>query len=123
MTTNEIRKRLQELGLSDLYGFKRELRTLPSVLSYDEVIYAMTSGLFEGSRWSVFVTDQRIILISSHIVSGVGVKYLNRSDVHDISVKRGFLFGSLAFLVGDTPIEIAHVAKRSIDLFVWALER
>ena len=123
MTPQEIRKRLQELGLSDLYGFKRELRTLPGLLTFDEVLYAMTSGITEGSRWSVFVTDARVIFISSHIVSGVGVKYIDRADVREITVKRGLLFGSISFIAGETPVMIDQVAKRSIDLFVWALER
>lgn len=124
MNKQDIKERLKELNLHDVYGYRMEIKALPQVLGLDEELYGITSGLYHGRRWLSAVTGETVYMISSSPVSSTEVKKFARNSVHNISSRKGLFFGKIIIeLADDDIIILEHVAKKSIDGFLWAVDR
>ncbi len=123
MTKEEIKDKLKELGVYNLYSYRLETRTLPQILHMDEQLYGVTSGVYEGRRWLAAVTGEHLYLIAVNPLSKTEVKLVKRSAVTQVKVKKGILFSSVSLEHDDGVIRLDHVSKASVSSFVWAVQR
>ena len=123
MSVREVRERMQELYVYDLYGFRTEAKVLASVLYPHEVVNCFATGIHEGKRKMLVVTVYRIIVISTAFASSPDIITIPREEIsHPMVVKR-FFFSSISFEVYSKEFLFTLVSQRVLDVFLWALEQ
>ncbi len=123
MEKRDITERLQELYIYDLYGFKRELKPLAMILNIDETINCMATGIFEGKRRLVCVTDYRVIIL---FVPAVGIPentIILRDGIIDYEASEKFFTSTFSFSTKNMNFKFKNTQRRIIDLFLWAMEQ
>ncbi len=123
MEKNDIILRLQELYIYDLYGFKKELKPLASLLYIDEKINFMATAIFDGKRRLVCITDYRIIILFIPIIGSAESTIVKRKAVVDYQAKEKFFTSWFSFNTKGQSFLFKNTQKRIIDLFLWAMEQ
>lgn len=123
MEKNDIIERLQELYIYDLYGFKRELKPLAMILNIDETINCMATGIIDGKRRLVCITDYRVIIL---FVPAVGIPentVIIRDAIIDYSATEKFFTSTFSFSTSEMTFSFKNTQRRIIDLFLWSMEQ
>ncbi len=118
----DIRERMQELYVYDLYGFRPEIKALARVLYPLETINCFATGIYQGRRRMLVVTHYRIIMVTVSIGSPAEIVTIRRDAVTHHSYHKRFFTSSLEFGTKDTHYELTMVSRRVLELFSWALE-
>lgn len=114
----EIKARLRELGLENEFGYRAESRRIPECLEQDETLRAITSGLREGRRWYVLLTENRILYLAKPTLADPRLVAINRSEVLNVEEKRGLFFGSLTIRTAQDTYTFTNVLKKSLPSFL-----
>ncbi len=117
-TLKELKARLSELGVEREYGYRRELRLLPEILKPDEELRAVTSGLHDGQRRLVVLTQRRLLVLQKPAVGKPNLLYVPREEVTAAEARRGLLFGVLTIHTSDRAFVFHNVAKKSLPPFL-----
>lgn len=111
----EIQNRCDELKREngdDRFFTGREIKMLPEVLSQDERLISLCSGLTQGSTWLIVLTDRRIVLLDKGMFWGMKEISIDLNKVNSITQKAGFFFAKIIIGDGSAGYEIDNVAKR-----------
>lgn len=119
----DIRKRMQELYVYDLYGFRTEIKALSSILYPFETINAFATGIYKGKRRMIVVTIYRIVVVSTGLASEPDVYELRREDITGYTIKKKFFVSSISVESGEETFEFKMVSRRVLDLFGWAIDQ
>lgn len=122
-SVKEIRERMQELYLYDLYGFRAENKVLASLLYPLEKINSIAVGLHEGRKKMVVVTYYRLIIIHAPIGREAEIEIFNREEITNASYNKRFFSSSILFEAKGRGYEFTMVSRRVVELFVWAVEQ
>ena len=123
MDRTELNGRLQELGLYSDYYYRKELRALTQVMGEYEKLNCLLTGVHEGNRKLVAVTDRRIIILFTALGGG-DVKMIRRESVKDWRFEKQFLFSTLTIeTAGDAILTFTNTQGKRRDLFRWAMEQ
>jgi hypothetical protein len=120
-TLDDIKQRLKELGDTDTFGTKKEIRYLPEILASDEMFQGLTSGLMDGNTWLIALTDRRIIFLDKGMIYGLKQKEVPLEKINSIEQKTGIMFGEIAIWDGASRMEIKNVMKKTVKPFVAAV--
>ncbi|MFO8064055.1 MAG: PH domain-containing protein [Spirochaetia bacterium] len=116
-TLHQIQARLKELGLQNDYGYRRETRLLPNVLEADEQLLAVTSGVLNGMRRLVVLTERRLLFVSKPTMGEPRLFAVPREDLVAVRGSKGLVFGSLSFETADGTYRLDNVLKKSMAQF------
>ena len=116
-----LASRLQELGIYNDYYYRLEVKTLEQVLSVDEVVNCVLTGLVDGSRRMVCITDSRIIIVSKHLTSNGDVLIIKRKAVTEYQFIKKFLFSKIVIKYSDKEILIRNTQGKIKKLFEYAM--
>ena len=94
MTRNELDDRLRELGIYSDFYYRKELKALTQVLGEYEKLNCLLTGVHEGNRKLVAVTDRRILILFTPFGGG-DMKVIRRESVKDWRFEKKFLFSTL----------------------------
>ena len=119
----EIRERLQELFLYDLYAFRSELKPLASLLYPLETINCVLAGFHEGRRKLLVVTYYRLIIITNTFGSPAQVTEIKRESVTHPSYVKRLCASSVSFEAEEQHYTFGFVSRRVLELFVWAVNQ
>ena len=119
----EIREQIRGLGWADTFGTKKEIKSLPEILSGDETVLGLTSGLMDGKTWLVVLTHKRVIFLDKGMIYGLKRAETPLNKINSIESKTGLIFGQIAIWDGAAKSTIKNVAKGSIGPFVKALNK
>lgn len=119
----EIKQRMQELYVYDLYGFRTETKALASVLYPYETINCFATGIHKGKRRMLVVTYYRIIIVSTAFGSPADIVSINREKIQNPVYLKRFFTSSISFEADGTKYEFAMVSRRVLEMFIWALEQ
>lgn len=122
-TVKEIRERMQELYVYDLYGFRTEIKTLAAILYPYETVNSFATGLHEGKRKLLVVTYYRIIIICTRFGTPPEILWFNREEISNPSFKKHFFTSSISFDIEGTHFLFSMVSRRVLELFVWAVNQ
>ena len=123
MQRSELDSRLRELGIYSDFYYRKELKALLSVLGPYEPINCLLTGVHEGNRKMVAVTDRRIIVLFTALGGG-DVKIIRRSSVKDWRFEKKFLFTTLTIETnGGAVFTFTNTQSRLQSLFTWAMEQ
>ena len=122
MTRNELDDRLRELGIYSDFYYRKELKALTQVLGEYERLNCLLTGVHEGNRKMVAVTDRRIIVLFTALGGG-DVKIIRRESVKTYRFNKKFLFSTLTIETnGGATFVFTNTQGKLKDLFDWAMK-
>ena len=123
MDRNDLEKRLRELGIYSDFYYRKELKALCEVLGEYERLNCLLTGVHEGNRKMVAVTDRRIIVLFTALGGG-DVKIIRRESVKTYRFNKKFLFSTLTIETnGGAAFTFTNTQGKLQDLFRWAMEQ
>ena len=117
----EIKERMQELYVYDLYGFRTESKALASVLYPYETINCFATGIHKGKRRMLVVTYYRIIIISTAFATPADIVSINRELILNPTYVKRFFTSSISFEADGSKYEFSMVSRRVLEMFIWAV--
>ena len=123
MVRQDLDNRLRELGIYSDFYYRKELKTLAQVLGDYERLNCLLTGVHEGNRKLVAVTDRRIIVLFTPFGGG-DMKVIQRGSVKDWRFEKKFLFSTLTIETnGGATFTFTNTQGKLRDLFRWAMEQ
>ena len=114
---------MQELYVYDLYGFRPEVKILSTVLYSYEIIYSFATGIYNGLRRMVVVTNYRALIIGSRMLGGSEIIKIPRKEVKSSSYTKKLIGSSIEFSTAENKYVFENVSRRVLELFEWALKQ
>ena len=122
-TLEEVQAQIKVLGEVDTFGTKKEIRYLPEILSNDETVLSLTSGLMDGNTWLIVCTERRVIFLDKGMIYGLKQRETPLEKINSVEQKTGMMFGSIGIWDGAAHMEIKNVMKKTVKPFVEAVNR
>ena len=122
MQRNDLDNRLRELGIYSDFYYRKELKALMQMLGEYERLNCLLTGVHEGNRKMVAVTDRRIIVLFTALGGG-DVKIIRRESVKDWRFEKKWLFSSLIIETkGGASFTFTNTQGKLRDLFDQAMK-
>ena len=123
MVRNDLNSRLQELGIYSDFYYRKELKALVQVLGDYERLNCLLTGVHEGNRKMLAVTDRRILILFTPFGGG-DMKVIRRESVKDWRFEKKLLFSTLTIETnGGASFTFTNTQGKLKDLFTWAMEQ
>ena len=123
MTRNDLDSRLRELGIYSDFYYRKELKALAQMLGEYERLNCLLTGVHEGNRKMVAVTDRRIIVLFTALGGG-DVKIIRRESVKEYRFDKKFLFSTLTIETnGGATFVFTNTQGKLKELFEWAMQQ
>ncbi len=123
MIRNDLDNRLRELGIYSDFYYRKELKALMQMLGEYEQLNCLLTGVHEGNRKMVAVTDQRIIVLFTALGGG-DVKIIRRESVKEYRFDKKWLFSTLTIETnGGATFVFTNTQGKLKDLFDWAMSQ
>lgn len=106
-----VQDQLKQAGVTDLFGTKKEVRALPTILTDDEQIVYATSGLVDGNTVLVLLTQTRILFIDKGLLYGIKSTEIPLDMVNGVSYGKGLILGKVAVTNGASTTMIENIEK------------
>ena len=107
---------------SVVLGTKKEINELPNILSSDERILCLSSGLMEGNTWLIVVTNFRVLFLDKGFFFGLKTTEVPLQKIVSVESDKGLIAGSVTIGDGSTKHEIRNMLKKSIQPLVDSIE-
>ena len=122
MIRSDLDNRLRELGIYSDFYYRKELKALCGMLGEYERLNCLLTGVHEGNRKMVAVTDRRIIILFTALGGG-DVKIIRRESVKTYRFDKKFLFSTLTIETnGGATFVFTNTQGKLKDLFDWAMK-
>ena len=123
MVRSDLDNRLRELGIYSDFYYRKELKALMQVLGEYEQLNCLLTGVHEGNRKLVAVTDRRILILFTPFGGG-DMKVIRRDSVKDWRFEKKFLFSTLTLETnGGASFTFTNTQGKLKNLFRWAMEQ
>ena len=121
MIRSDLDNRLRELGIYSDFYYRKELKALAQVLGEYERLNCLLTGVHEGNRKLVAVTDRRILILFTPFGGG-DMQMIRRESVKEWRFEKKFLFSTLTIETnGGTVFTFTNTQGKLRDLFTWAM--
>ncbi|MEZ5691472.1 MAG: PH domain-containing protein [Rickettsiales bacterium] len=117
-TLDEVWNQINSYKHSYIFWTKKEVRALPEILSSDEQVKAVTSGLMNNATWLAVCTNKRIIFLNRGMLFGLRQLQVPLERIQSIDHGFTVFFGSITVWDGASAFQIRMVLKSSIMPFV-----
>lgn len=117
-TLAEIQRQIDDYRHSYIFWTKKEIRALPNILTNDESVKAITSGLMNNATWLAVCTEKRIIFLNCGMIYGVRQLQIPLDRVQSIDSEFSLVFGSITVWDGASAFTMSMILKNSIPPFV-----
>ena len=122
MIRSDLDNRLRELGIYSDFYYRKELKALCGMLGEYERLNCLLTGVHEGNRKMVAVTDRRIIVLFTALGGG-DVKIIRRESVKTYRFNKKVLFSTLTIETnGGATFVFTNTQGKLKDLFDWAMK-
>ena len=122
MIRSDLDNRLRELGIYSDFYYRKELKALCGMLGEYERLNCLLTGVHEGNRKMVAVTDRRIVILFTSLGGG-DVKIIRRASVKDWRFEKKLLFSSLTIETnGGASFTFTNTQGKLRDLFDQAMK-
>lgn len=115
--TERIMKELEELPNKDMFGTKKEIKSLPELIGDDEHLKAITSGFVDGNTWLMVCTNKRVLLIDKGMIYGVKTIDIPLDMINSISHSKGLMMGKICITDGAKSRTIENISNLTITFF------
>ena len=121
MQRNDLDNRLRELGIYSDFYYRKELKALVQVLGDYERLNCLLTGVHEGNRKMLAVTDRRILILFTPFGGG-DMKVIRRESVKDWRFEKKWLFSNLTIETkGGASFTFTNTQGKLRDLFERAM--
>ena len=121
MIRGDLDDRLRELGIYSDFYYRKELKALAQVLGDYEKLNCVLTGVHEGNRKLVAVTDRRILILFTPFGGG-DMKVIRRESVKEWRFEKKFLFATLTIETnGGASFTFTNTQGKLRDLFARAM--
>ena len=121
MIRSDLDGRLRELGIYSDFYYRKELKALAQVLGEYERLNCLLTGVHEGNRKMVAVTDRRILILFTPLGGGE-LKVIRRESVKDWRFEKKLLFSTLTIETnGGAVFTFTNTQGKLRDLFSRAM--
>ena len=114
LTLSEVRRQIQAYPNRYIFWTNKEIRALPAILSEDEHIKALTSGMVNNATWLAVCTDRRLIFLNRSMFIGTQQVQMPLDRVQSIDHEFGLFFGSISIFDGVNVFKMGMINKSSI---------
>jgi len=121
MDKKSLENRLQQLGIYDEFWNRIELKSLAQLLDSNETLQCLFTGVHEGNRKMVAITDRNVIILTSGLISDGNAVVLKKDAVTDHRYDNGLIFAKAGFSFGDKHWEFVNCQKRMKEMFEKSL--
>ena len=123
MQRNDLDNRLRELGIYSDFYYRKELKALCGMLGEYGRLNCLLTGVHEGNRKMLAVTDRRILILFTPFGGG-DMKVIRRESVKDWRFEKKWLFSNLTIETkGGASFTFTNTQGKLKDLFTWAMEQ
>ena len=123
MIRNDLDNRLRELGIYSDFYYRKELKALMQMLGEYEKLNCLLTGVHEGNRKMVAVTDRRILILFTSFGGG-DAKMIRRESVKNWRFEKRMLFSSVTIETnGGASFTFSNTQGKLKDLFEWAMSQ
>ncbi len=124
MNRKSLDKRLQELSIYSEFYMRKELNALAQIIPDGDQLNCILTGLHEGNRKMLAITDRRLFIIYAAALAAKDVTVIQRSAVSEYHFEKKFLFSKASFSTGSgSSFEFANTQGSVKELFEWAMQR
>lgn len=124
MDRKALEKRLQELSIYNEFYHRKELSALAQVIGGNETLNCILTGVNEGNRKMLAITDRRLIIIFAGALASKAVTVIQRTAVKEYRFEKKFPFSRVGFLVNSGDEYVFTNTQGSLkELFEWAMQR
>ena len=123
MNKKDLEKRLRELSLYSDFYLRKELKPLGQLLQEGETLNCLLTGVNEGNRKMIAVTDRRILIIFAATLGGGEIKVVKREAVKDYWFKKKLLFSSVGFSTENESFVFTNTQGHLKSYFEWAMSQ
>lgn len=116
-------KRIRSLPGADVFGTKKEVKHLQSILLEGEVVNAVSSGLMNDRTWLMASTNKRVLLVNKNMLVGMQQMEVPLNHINAITYTTGIVFSTIIITHGASSMKIEQVAKGSEKYFVEATNK
>ena len=121
MIRSDLDNRLRELGIYSDFYYRKELKALSQVLGEYEKLNCLLTGVHEGNRKLVAVTDRRLLILFTPFGGG-DMQVIRRESVKDWRFEKKWLFSTLTIETkGGASFTFTNTQGKLKDLFTWAM--
>ena len=123
MQRSDLDNRLRELGIYSDFYYRKELKALSQVMGEYERLNCLLTGVHEGNRKMVAVTDRRILILFTPFGGG-DMQVIRRESVKEWRFEKRFLFSTLTIETnGGASFTFTNTQGKLKDLFDWAMSQ
>jgi len=123
MVRSDLDNRLRELGIYSDFYYRKELKALMQMLGEYEKLNCLFTGVHEGNRKMVAVTDRRILILFTPFGGG-DAKMIRRESVKSWRFDKRMLFSSVTIETnGGSSFTFTNTQGKLKDLFEWAMSQ
>ncbi|MCM1234598.1 MAG: PH domain-containing protein [Ruminococcus flavefaciens] len=116
VSLDEIKRQMDEAGVSDLFGTSKEVKYLPSILEENEIIKYATSGSIDANTALVICTNLRVLVIDRGMIYGTRSTEIPLDMVNGVSYSQGMVLGKIDIVNGSEHVLIDNVDKRTAPI-------
>ena len=115
---------MRELSIYSDFYYRKELNALAQVIQDGEQLNCILTGVHEGNRKMLAITDQRVIILFAGALSAKNVTVMRRSAVKEYRFEKKFPFSNVSFCTDSGTEFVFTNTQRSLkELFEWAMQR
>lgn len=119
----EIKDQLEEAGVSNLFGTKKEINHLHEYLDPQEKIVYAVSGGREGRSYLIVITNNRLMFINKNMFVGGDYEEIGFDYINAVSYSSKLLLSTIMITNGANTIAIENVDKQNAPIFVDKLKK
>ena len=121
-TIDQVWSEIRALPHKYIFYTRKEIRYLPKVLSDNEHILALTSGLMNNRTWLAVCTTKRVLFLDRGMFFGLRQLQMNLDRIQAIDSSFGLMFGSIRVWDGAASMNVSLVLKSSVAPFVKTVQ-
>ena len=123
MNRKALDKRLQELSIYSDFYHRKELNALAQVIGDNETLNCILTGVHDGNRKMLAITDRRLMIIFAGALSPKDFIVIQRSAVKEYRFDKKFLFSKAGFRTSSEEFVFENTQGSLKELFEWAMQR
>ena len=123
MNKKLLEKRLQELSLYSDFYFRKELKPLAEILQDGEQLNCILTGVYNGNRSMLAVTDSRLLVIFAGVLGSGEFKVVKREAVKSHWFNKKLLFSEAGFATENERFVFANTQGSMKKMYDWAMEQ
>lgn len=122
-TLDEIKVQMENAGISDLWGTKREVKELPKILNDNEIIKYGCSGFNDNNTVLCLCTNQRILFLDKGLLYGIKSTEIPLDMVNGVSYEKGLILGKIAITNGANTTKLEQINKKDAPIMADTIKK